>query len=134
MNAKTEGGTRVAARAGLWSALLSLFTSGSTLICCALPALLVAIGAGATLAGMVSAVPQLIWLSAHKAAVFGVAGAMLAIAGLLQHRARHAPCPLDPKLAAACTRTRRASLGVWMFSVAVYALGALFAFVLPALA
>lgn len=47
-------------RGGLWSALLSIATSSSTLICCALPALLVAIGAGATLAGLVTAVPQLI--------------------------------------------------------------------------
>lgn len=121
-------------RGGLLGALLSLFTSGTTLICCALPALLVAIGAGATLAGLVSAVPQLIWLSAHKLAVFGVAGAMLVLAGVLQYRARYAPCPADPTLAAACTRTRRASLGIYLFSVVAYALGALFAFVLPALA
>jgi len=45
---------------------LTLFTSASTLICCALPALLVAIGAGSVMAGLVSNVPQLIWLSKHK--------------------------------------------------------------------
>lgn len=72
-------------RGSLWSALLSIATSSSTLICCALPALLVAIGAGATLAGLVTAVPQLIWLSTHKALVFGSAGVMLAIAGGLQY-------------------------------------------------
>lgn len=121
-------------RGSLWSALFSILTSSSTLICCALPALLVALGAGATLAGLVSAVPQLVWLSAHKALVFGGAGAMLAIAGALQYRARFAPCPADPQLAAACMRTRRVSLGVYLFSLAIYAVGVVFAFVLPLLA
>jgi hypothetical protein len=45
---------------------LSLFTSFSTLICCALPALLVALGAGAVLSTLVSHVPQLVWVSEHK--------------------------------------------------------------------
>lgn len=120
-------------RGSYWSALLSLLTSGSTLVCCALPALLVSIGAGATLAGLVSAVPQLVWLSGRKTEVFSIAGAMLAVAGAMQWCARHAPCPLDPALAAACTRTRRLSLGTYLFSVAVYAVGVVFAFVLPAL-
>lgn len=121
-------------RGSYWSALLSIFTSSSTLICCALPALLVTFGAGATLAGLVSSFPQLVWLSAHKGLVFGAAGGMLAVAGLLQYRARFAPCPVDPVLAAACTRTRRISLGVYLFSLAIYAVGVVFAFLLPALA
>jgi len=120
-------------RGSLWSALLSIFTSSSTLICCALPALLVTVGAGATLAGLVSAVPQLVWLSAHKGLVFGLAGAMLGVAGVLQYRARFAPCPADPRLAAACTRTRRISLGVYGLSLAIYAIGVVFAFLLPRL-
>ncbi len=36
-------------RSGLWTSLASLFASSSTLICCAIPALLVALGAGAAL-------------------------------------------------------------------------------------
>jgi len=120
-------------RGSLWSALLSIFTSSSTLICCALPALLVTLGAGATLAGLVSAVPQLIWLSLHKELVFGLAGLMLAAAGALQYRARFAPCPADPRLAAACARTRRISLGVYGLSLAIYAVGVVFAFLLPLL-
>ena len=40
-------------------ACLSLFTSTGTLICCALPALLVSIGAGAVMAGLIEAVPQI---------------------------------------------------------------------------
>ena len=113
---------------------LSIFTSAGTLVCCALPALLVAIGAGAALAGMVSAVPQLVWLSENKAAVFGAATAMLLVAGAMQWRARYAPCPADPRLAEQCRRTRRVSLKIYAVSVAIFAVGAFFAFVAPMLA
>lgn len=119
-------------RSSLWTSLLSLLTSSSTLICCALPALLVSLGAGATLAGLVSAVPQLVWLSAHKGAVFTLAGLMLGVAGALQWRARFLPCPIDPQLAAACRRTRRLSLALYLFSLAAYAIGLTFAYILPA--
>ncbi|MGQ0530429.1 MAG: hypothetical protein ACT4PG_11590 [Panacagrimonas sp.] len=118
-------------RGGLWSALASIFTSSSTLICCALPALLVSVGAGATLAGLISAVPQLVWLSTHKIPLFIVAGLMLAISGAWQWHARSAPCPLDPALAQACTRTRRLSFKLYLASVCIYLIGLFFAYVLP---
>ena len=117
-----------------WFSWLSIFTSTGTLVCCALPAALVAIGAGATLAGLVGAVPQLVWLSEHKVPLFALAGAMLAAAGYFQHRARFAPCPADPRLAAECERARRVSLRVYWVSLAIFATGFFFAFVAPALA
>ncbi|HEU4458382.1 MAG TPA: hypothetical protein VFR90_04605 [Methylibium sp.] len=121
-------------RAGAWSSLAALLASGGTLVCCALPALLVAAGAGAALSSLVAAVPQLVWLSEHKAAVFGAAGAMLAAAGALQWRNRGAPCPVDPALRAACLRTRAWSWRTWLASVVVFAIGGAFAFALPWLA
>ena len=111
--------------------ILSLFTSGSTLICCALPATMVAIGSAATLTSLVSHFPQLIWISEHKALVFSLAGAMLAIAGYLQWQARNAPCPADLSLAAVCTKTRKNALMIYWISVAIFSLGAFFAFVAP---
>lgn len=110
---------------------LSIFTSTSTLICCALPALLVALGAGAALASLVGAVPQLIWISEHKTGVFIAAGAMLAVAGWFQYRARYLPCPADPALAAACTRQRKVSQTIYFVSLAIFAVGGFFAFVAP---
>ena len=111
--------------------ILSLFTSGSTLICCALPAALVAIGSAATLTALVGNFPQLIWISEHKPLVFGLAGAMLAIAGYLQWQARNAPCPADPILAAVCSKTRKNAVKIYWLSVAIFAIGAFFAFVAP---
>jgi hypothetical protein len=118
-------------RAGFAAAWLSLFASSGTLVCCALPALLVALGAGAALSSLVSAVPQLVWISEHSGPVFGVAGVMLSAAGAVQWRNRTAPCPTDPALRDTCLRTRRWSLRVYLASLALFALGAWFAFVAP---
>jgi hypothetical protein len=110
---------------------ISLFTSSGTLVCCALPALLVSIGAGATMAGLVTNFPQLIWLSANKVPLFIVAGTLLVVAGFMQWRARSLPCPADPALAAACTRARKISVWIYWFSVAIFAVGFFFAFLAP---
>ena len=115
------------------SAWAALAASGGTLVCCALPALLVTLGAGATLASLVSAVPQIVWLSEHKAAVFGFALLMTAVGGWLQWQARSAPCPIDPALRQQCLRTRAWSRRVYLASVALLGIGGFFAFVLPAL-
>lgn len=115
------------------SAWLALFTSTGTLLCCALPALMVSLGAGAALAGLVSAVPGLVLLSEYKEWVFGVSAAMLALGGVMQWRNRFAPCPLDPALRDACLKMRRVSAWVYAVSVALFATGVVFAFILPAL-
>ena len=82
---------QVPLRRNLGVALLTLLASSGTLVCCVLPAVMVALGAGAALAGLVTAVPQLVWLSDHKAGVFGLAFAMLALSGVLLRRARTLP-------------------------------------------
>ena len=113
--------------------IVSLFTSGSTLICCALPATLVAIGSAATLMSLVSNFPQLVWISEHKELVFGVAGAMLVIAGYLQWQTRNAACPTDPKLAGVCSATRKNALIIYWLSIAIFGVGVFFAFIAPLL-
>ena len=112
-------------------AALTLLASTGTLVCCVLPAVMVALGAGAALAGLVTAVPQLIWLSEHKALVFGLAAGMLALSGALLWRARSLPCPTDPDAAVACRRLRATSVVLWWVALAAVVTGAAFAFVLP---
>ncbi len=131
--ADTATDTDALPRSPWWSAWGALLTSSATLVCCALPALLVTLGAGAALSSLVSAFPGLVWLSEHKAWVFGLATAMTALGGWAQWRNRRAPCPLDPALRQHCLRTRAWSWRLYLGSVAVLAVGALFAFVLPAL-
>ncbi len=110
------------------AATLALFTSMGTLVCCALPALFVSLGAGAVLAGLASTFPALVVLSEHKSAVFGVGAVMLMIAVTVRYRSRNAPCPLDARLAASCQRMRRIS-GIILYSaIALYLVGFFFAF------
>ncbi|HMH87004.1 MAG TPA: hypothetical protein VK523_00070 [Steroidobacteraceae bacterium] len=120
---------RFARNAGL--AIGALLASSATLVCCVLPAVLVAIGAGAALAGLVTAVPQLIWLSEHEPLVFGIAGALLAISGAALWVGRRAPCPTDPQLARSCQRLRRISAVIYAIALLSFGVGAMFAFVLP---
>jgi Sec-independent protein secretion pathway component TatC len=53
------------------------------------------------------------------------------VAGWLQWRSRFAPCPIDPALAAACMRTRKLSLRVYLFSVGLFLIGLFFAYAAP---
>jgi hypothetical protein len=112
---------------------VSLFGSASTLLCCALPALFVSLGAGAAFASLVTKVPQLVWVSEHETGVFLFAGISLAVAGVLQWNARNLPCPIDPEQAKACETSRRWSLRIYLGSVAIFVVGFFFAYVAPAL-
>lgn len=112
-------------------AITVLITNTTTLVCCVLPAALVSLGAGAVLVGLVSAVPQLIWLSEHKTLVFGFAAGLLVVGGAAIFWAWRQPCPVDPELGRKCMRLRRASIWLYGISAGVFLLGAVFAFVLP---
>jgi len=114
-------------------AFAALLTSSATLVCCVLPALLVALGAGAVLASLVGSVPQLVWLSEHKALVFGAAAAMLALAGATLWHSRTLPCPADAAQALACRRLRKFSAALYALALSAFCLGFAFAFVLPLL-
>jgi mercuric ion transport protein len=68
---------RRAKRAALLN-YFSLFSSFSTLICCALPSVLVLLGLGTTVALLLSAAPWLVSLSRHKVWTFSIAGTLIA--------------------------------------------------------
>ncbi len=109
--------------------MLGLLTSAGTLVCCALPALLVTLGAGATLSGLVANAPWLITLSKYKILTFGVSGLMLIIGGGALFYSRNASCPIDPMQAVACVRLRKISLWTYWLSVLLWCVGFFFAFI-----
>ena len=112
---------------------LTLFTSLSTLLCCALPALFVALGFGAAFAGLLNTVPQLIWFSEHKNLIFGMAGTLLLINALVRRSGANLSCPTDPEQAAACASAKRINRILFPLSFAFFCVGAFFAFILPSL-
>ena len=110
---------------------LSLFASASTLLCCALPALLITVGAGAVIAVLTATFPGIMWLSANKGPLFIASGLLLGLSAFMQWQARNAPCPADPEQAAACTRLRALSQRLLETSVAMYVIGVFFAYLWP---
>ena len=111
----------------------TLFGSMSTLICCALPSLLVSLGLGAVLAGIASNVPALIWISEHKVQVFVFSATMLSLNGFMLWKNKDAPCPIDPKLREACLTGRKTSRNLYLISVLIFTIGFFFAYVAPLL-
>jgi hypothetical protein len=113
--------------------LLSLFASSGTLICCAIPALLVSLGAGAALASLVAVFPQIVWISEHKEIIFSISVFLMIVTGVIQWRNQKAPCPVNPELRHACLKTRKLSLRIYLFSLGLLLIGAWFAFIQPLL-
>jgi hypothetical protein len=114
----------------LFSPSLSLFTSFSTLICCALPALLISLGMGASLVSFVSAFPWIIFISKYKIQTFIFAGVLLIISFYLFWQGRNAPCPSDPVQAKICSKLRFINLIMLFVSLVAYLVGFFFAFII----
>ncbi len=107
---------------------LALFTTLGTIVCCALPITLVALGMGATLASLVSNVPFLVTLSQHKITVFTISGSFLGASGWLLYRTGRT-CPTDPKLAELCLRTEKWNRRIYWLSISLWGVGFFAAFV-----
>jgi hypothetical protein len=117
------------------SALLSyfsLFTSLGTLLCCALPSLLVLFGLGASVASMLSFMPWLVTLSRHKEWTFPISGVLIALSFVNMYyvapRFKAKQCsPDDP---AACEDASRISKVLLWGSAVIYAAGFFVAYAL----
>ncbi len=105
----------------------TLFASSGTLICCALPIILVTLGMGATVAALTSNFPFLIVLSQHKIWVFIFSGLMLAISAWFIYRPNQY-CPTDPQQAQACQSAKKWNKRIYWFSVIIWSTGFFAAF------
>lgn len=110
----------------------SLFTSVGTVLCCALPSLLVLFGLGASVAAMLSFLPWLVTLSHHKQWTFAVSGLLITLGFFNMYviaprlKTNEACEPGD----AACGEASRLSKVVLWMSLAIYAIGFFVAYVL----
>jgi len=110
----------------------SLFTSLGTLLCCALPSLLVLAGLGASVASLLSAAPWLVSLSHHKPWTFGISGVLIAASFVNMYyitpRLQKRTC--SPQSPDACDITSRFSKVLLWISAIIYAAGFFVAFFL----
>lgn len=128
MNTSTTRGTPE--RSALLS-YFSLFTSVSTLVCCALPSLLVLFGLGASVASTLSFVPWLVTLSKHKHWTFGVSGVLIALSFVnMYYVAPRIKAQCSPDNPTACEDTSKISKTLLWTSAGLYTVGFLVAFVL----
>ena len=109
----------------------SLFTSLGTLLCCALPSLLVLFGLGVSVASVLSAMPWLVMLSRHKVWTFALSGGLIALSFVHTYfvapRLRRGCSPDDPR---ACDNASTFSKALLWVSASLYTVGFLIAFVL----
>ena len=110
---------------------ISLFASSSTLICCALPAIFVVLGAGASFASLITVFPFLITLSQYKLYITLFALIMLALAGYINYKTLYMPCPADPELGRACMETRKKSRYLYYTSVSIFLFATIFTYIVP---
>ena len=115
----------------------SLFTSLSTLLCCALPSLLVLFGLGASVASTLSFLPWLVTLSRHEQWMFAISGGLIALSFLSTYliapRLRAREC--SPDNPSACEDASNFSRILLWVSAGIYLVGFLVAYVLgPTLA
>lgn len=111
---------------------LILFASTGTLLCCALPILLVSLGMGAVVAAMASNLPFLITLSQHKIWMFAGSFALLLLGGWALYRPGRA-CPVDPTLAEKCAFAQKWNQRFFWAAVLVWSIGFFTAYLLPIL-
>ena len=81
MTANSQAPAQIPTQRAKRAALLnyfSLFSSFSTLLCCALPSVLVLLGMGTAVASLLTAVPWLVTVSRHKIWTFSIAGVLIA--------------------------------------------------------
>ena len=111
--------------------LISLFASSSTLICCALPAVFIVVGAGATFASIISIFPFLVVISKYKVSITLVSLLILVFAGYINYRTYYLPCPADPELGRICLQTRKRSRSIYYFSVILFTFATIFTYLIP---
>lgn len=102
-----------------------LFTSAGTLLCCALPIVLMSLGLGAAAATLYANLPFLPAIGIYKGWVSIFSGIILIVAGWLLYRPGRT-CPTDPQLAAKCMTSRRWNLTFFWLALIIWLFGVFF--------
>lgn len=108
---------------------LTLFVSGGTLICCALPIVLVTMGFGAVAASLSYNIPGLVFLAENKAWTLGLSALLLLLLAWVVWRPGQS-CPVDPELAAHCEQAKFWNRRIFWFSVTIWGVGFFFSYLL----
>ena len=107
----------------------TLFASTGTLICCAIPIVLVTLGFGAVVASLTSQFPVLVTLSEYDGWMFSGSAILLGgTAWLIWGRSD--TCPADPELARRCNIARMWNKRIFWCAAVIWGIGFIAAFLL----
>jgi mercuric ion transport protein len=123
--------TQTSKRSALLS-YFSLFTSVGTLLCCALPSLLVLVGLGASVASILSFLPWLVTLSHHKQWTFSISGVLIGLSfvnmNYVAPRLKKQQC--TPDNPSACEDASKLSKVLLWLSAGIFSVGFFVAYAL----
>lgn len=108
---------------------VTLFVTGGTLLCCALPILLVSMGFGAVIASLNYNIPGLMFLAENKFWTLSLAALLLVLLAWVIWRPNQA-CPTDPELATTCEAAKNWNQRIFWISVVVWSVGFFFSVLL----
>jgi len=108
---------------------LTLFVTGSTLLCCALPILLVSLGFGAVVASLNYNIPGLMFLAEHKLWTLNLSALLLLFLAWVIWRPKQS-CPADVELAKHCKSAKRWNRRIFYLSVVIWMTGFFFSVLL----
>ena len=109
-------------KSSLFISTFALLASSGTLVCCALPIILVSLGLGSVLVALNVELPFLNILANYKFWVFLLSGSLLSISAWQLYSTRNI-CPADPKLAVSCQRIKKWSTRLFIGAVLLWVIG-----------
>ena len=101
---------------------LVLFTAMPTLICCALPIVLVSLGFGSVVAAVFANIGPLAFLAGNKFWVFVLSGGLIAVSAYMIF-IRPSSCPADRELASKCQSAKVWNRRLLLVSGAIWSIG-----------
>lgn len=117
-----------AGKNSLLLSMLTLASSSGTLVCCALPIILVSVGLGSVGAALNMEWPFLNSLAEYKIWIFIVSGGLLLFSTWQLYVTRNT-CPADPKLAVACARIKKLTAKLLIVAGVIWTIGFIAAYI-----
>ncbi len=105
--------------------LLALFTSFSTILCCALPIILVFLGFGSAFAALSSNFIFINIIAEKSAYIFLISLILLSISAYFIFF-QNQSCPSDKKLANICLKSKIINKYIWFFAIFIWIISFLF--------
>jgi hypothetical protein len=108
---------------------LTLLVTSGTLLCCALPILLISLGFGAAVASLNYNIPELMFLAEHRLWTLSISASLLIVLAWVIWRPNQS-CPSGHHLKKQCKIAKKWNKRIFWLSVAIWSIGFFFSVLL----